>query len=106
MGTPCLDLVKKALGKVAASVARAGETASSETRGIQQVLSIMVRAVEGNCRRWATWSGKEAVWKGKEMTEERKLVGALSTKEAEVWPLRELQQSRRADASLWQENEQ
>ena len=106
LGTPCLDLVKVALGKVAASMARAGETASSETTEIQQALSIMVRAVEGSCRSWATWSGKEAVWTGKEMAEERKLVGALSTREAEVWPLRELQRSRRADASLWQENEQ
>ena len=37
LGTPCLDLVKVALGKAAASVARAGETASSEAREIQQV---------------------------------------------------------------------
>jgi len=106
LGTPCLDLVKVALGKAAASVARAGETVSSETREIQQVLSITVRAVEGSCRSWATWSGKEAVWKGKEMAEERKLVGALSTREAVVCPPRALQRSRRADASLWQENEQ
>ena len=106
MGTPCLDLVKMALGKVAASEARVGETASSEAREIQQVLSMMVRAVGGRCRRRATWSGKEAVWKGKEMTEERKLVGALSTREAVVGPPRALQRSRRADASLWQENEQ
>ena len=51
LGTPCLDLVKMALGKVAASEARVGETASSEAGEIQQVLSMMVRAVGGNCRR-------------------------------------------------------
>ena len=39
------------------------------------------------------------------MTEERKLVGALSTREAVVWPPRALQRSRRAETSLWQENE-
>ena len=50
MGTPCRVLVKTALGKAAASVARAGETASFEAREIQQVSSILVRAVGGRFR--------------------------------------------------------
>jgi hypothetical protein len=99
-------LEKMALGKAAANEARVGETALSEAREIQQVLSMVVRAVGGRCRRWATWSGKEADWKEKDMTEERKLVGALSTREAVVGPRRALQRSRSAEASLWQGNEQ
>ena len=65
-------------------MARAGETASFEAREIQQVPSIVVRVVGGRFRSWETCAGKEATEKGKEMAEEWKLVGALSTREAEV----------------------
>ena len=42
---------------------------------------------------------------GKEIADERKLAGALSTREAWVWPLRELQRSKRVAVSLCQSNE-
>ena len=53
-GAPCRDLVKVALGKAAARVASAGETASLEAREIQQVSSSLVRAEEGCFSSWAT----------------------------------------------------
>jgi hypothetical protein len=106
LGTPCLDLVKTVFGNVAARVVRAGEMALLETREIQLVSSILVREVAGRFRSWATWPGKEAVVEtGEERAEERKLAGALSTREAWVWPLRELQRSKRVAVSLCQSNE-
>jgi hypothetical protein len=47
---PCRDLVKTVFGNVATRVVRTDETASLEEREIQQVPSILVRAVEGRLR--------------------------------------------------------